>query len=161
MNRLRALWADEKATNRLRIGAIACVTVGVLVIVVGVIAGWDWTRIIGAGLITIGGIALGVLVGLAESRRRHLRAWIIERRVVIATVVTLILVSPVAAALVAAVIGLFGGGDRSAGLLVVGTILALIFLTATLLSATIAVRAVQRAAYKRTESPQIQTGART
>ena len=161
MKRVRALWADEKeARNRLTIAAGACVAVGVLLIVVGVIASWGWTRIIGAGLITVGGGVLGVVLGLAEPRRQRLRARIIERRVVIAVIVTLILVLPVVLALVAVVIGLFGGGDRSAGLLIVGTIIALFLLAATVLSAVIAVRAVQRATYKRTENPQVQTGER-
>jgi hypothetical protein len=158
MNWVRALWADEKATNRLRIGAITCVVVGVLLIIVGAVAGWGWTRIIGAGLITVGGGVLGVILGLAEPRREHLRTQIIERRVLIAVIVTLVLVLPVVLALVAAIIGLFGGGDRSAGLLIVGTIIALFLLAATAMSAVIAVRAVQRATYKRTENPQIQTG---
>jgi hypothetical protein len=158
--RVRSLWAGETAQrNRLMAGSHAAVVIGVLLIVVGAIAGWGWTRIVGATLITVGGGVLGALLGLGAPHRAQIRAGVVAQRTLIAVIAAIILALPVIAALVAALVGLFAkSGGRGAGSLAGGTILALFLLIASLFSVMIAIRAVQRATFTRTERPQVGEG---
>ncbi len=161
--RLAAIWSDDKEQQRRSIyvsGAV--VAVGVLAIVVGAIAGWGWTRIVGATLITVGGTVLGALVAFVEPRRQRPHARLRALRATIAIIAAVLLVLPVVAALVAALIGLFaGGGDRSGGLLAAGALVGLFLLAATVFSTLVAIRATQRAAITLRESPAVQTGEQT
>jgi len=158
--RLAVIWSDDTARQRRLIYASSVVVaVGVLLIVVGAIAGWGWTRIVGATLITVGGSVLGVLVAFVESRRQRLHAMVRAQRTTIAIVAAVILVLPVVLALVAALIGLFAGGsNRSGGLLTAGAIIGVFLLAATIFCTVIAIRATQRASLTLRESPATQTG---
>jgi hypothetical protein len=158
--RVRSLWTGETAQrNRLMAGSLAAVVIGVLLIVVGVIAGWGWTRIVGATLIMVGGGVLGTLLGLGAPHRQQIRAGIIAQRTVVAVIAAVIIALPVILALIAAIIGLFArSGGRGAASLAGGTVIALFLLVASLFSTLIAIRAVQRATYNRTERPQTGEG---
>ena len=159
MSRLAALWSDDTTQQRRLIYASsAVVAVGVVVIVVGALAGWGWTRIVGATLITIGGILLGTLIAFVEPRRQRLHARVRAQRTTIAIVAAVLLALPVVVALVATLIGLFVGGNRSGGLLAAGGVIGLFLLVATVFSTLIAVRATQRASLTLRESPAAQTG---
>ncbi|MDQ6601145.1 MAG: hypothetical protein M3Z19_00305 [Chloroflexota bacterium] len=160
MPRLAVIWSDDTAQQRRLIYASsAVVAVGVLLIVVGAIAEWGWTRIVGATLITVGGTALGILIAFVEPRRQRLHARLRAQRTVIAMVAAILLVLPVVLALVAALIGLVAGsGNRGGGLLAAGAVIALFLLAATIFSTLIAVRATQRASLTLRESPALQTG---
>ncbi len=160
MARLAVIWSDDTAQQRRLISvSSAVVAVGVLLIVVGAIAGWGWTRIVGATLITVGGIVLGVLVAFVEPRRQQVHTWLLVHRMSIAIIAAVILVLPVVVALVAALIGLFtGSGNRSGGLLAAGTIIGVFLLAATIFCTLIAIRATQHATRTLRESPAIQTG---
>ncbi len=160
MARLAVIWSDDTAQQRRLIYASSVVVaVGVLLIVVGAIAGWGWTRIVGATLITVGGIVLGTLVAFVEPRRQQVHTWLLMHRMTIAIIAAVILVLPVVLALVAALIGLFGGGsNRSVGLLAAGTIIGVFLLAATIFCTVIAIRATQRASLTLRESPATQTG---
>jgi len=160
VTRLAVIWSDDAAQQRRLIYASsAAVAVGVLLIVVGAIAGWGWTRIVGATLITVGGIVLGTLVAFVEPRRQQVHTWLLMHRMTIAIIAAVILVLPVVLALVAALIGLFGGGsNRSGGLLTAGAIIGVFLLAATIFCTVIAIRATQRASLTLRESPAIQTG---
>lgn len=116
-----------------------------LVIVVGAVAGWGWTRIIGATLISVGAGALGVLAGLVEPRRRQIGAWLRQRKAVITLVAAVVLVLPAVVALIGAIVGLVAASGQRAGLLALGLLTALALLAATAISAAIAVRATLRA----------------
>lgn len=143
---MKPLWVRVAAdTKRLTAATVAAMVIGVLVIVVGNFAGWGWTRIIGATLISIGGLGFGAVIAFVEPRRERLRAEITRRRTVIAIVVALVLVLPVAVVLAAAVIGLFLNGGGGAGLRTGGTLVGLFLLIASVASTAIAVRATQRA----------------
>ena len=96
------------------VGSIAAVVIGVLLIVVGAIAHWGWTRVVGATLIVVGGSVLGALLGLGAPHRERVRAGIIAQRTLIAVVAAVFLALPVIVALVAAVIGLFAGAAGAA-----------------------------------------------
>ena len=158
--RVRSLWAGETAQrNRLMTGSLAAVVVGVLLIVVGALVHWGWTRIVGATLITVGGGVLGALLGLGAPHRQQMRAGIVAQRTLIAVAAGIVLALPVILALAAAVIGLFAkSGGRAAASLAGGTVIALFLLIASLFSVIIAIRAVQRATFKRTERPQTGEG---
>jgi len=160
MPRLAMIWSDDTAQQRRLIYASSVVVaVGVLLIVVGAIAGWGWTRIVGATLITVGGTALGILIAFVEPRRQRLHARLRAQRTTIAMVAAILLVLPVVLGLVAALIGLFvGPGNRGGGLLAAGAVIAFFLLVATIFSTLIAVRATQRASLTLRESPAIQTG---
>jgi hypothetical protein len=157
---MRSLWTGETAQrNRAMAGSIAAVVIGVLLIVVGAIAHWGWTRVVGATLIVVGGSVLGALIGLGVPHRERVRAGIIAQRTLIAVVAAVFLALPVIAALVAAVIGLFArSGGRGAAALAGGTVIALFLLIASLFGVAIAIRAVQRATFTRTERPQTGEG---
>ncbi len=160
MTKLAMIQPDDTAQQRRLIYvSSAVVAAGIVVIVVGVIAGWGWTRIVGASLITVGGIALGILIAFVEPRRQRLHARLRAQRTTIAIIAAVILVLPVVAALIAALIGLFTGtGSRSGGLLAAGAIIGVFLLAATIFSTLIAIRATQRANLTLRESPATQTG---
>src|SRR3954470_9959496 len=106
--RMRSLWAGEtERRNQLMAASLAAVVIGVLLIVVGAIAGWGWTRIVGATLITVGGGVLGALIGLGAPHRARLRAGVVARRTLIAVIAAVVIALPVVLALGAAIIGLF------------------------------------------------------
>ncbi|MGI8687660.1 MAG: hypothetical protein ACR2M3_03685 [Thermomicrobiales bacterium] len=160
MSRFAVIWSDDKEQQRRLIYASsAVVAVGILLIVVGAIAGWGWTRIVGATLISVGGIVLGILVAFVEPRRQQLHTWLLVHRTTIAIIAAVLLVLPVVAALVAGLIGLFAsGGNRSGGLLAAGAIIGIFLLAATIFCTLIAIRATQRASLIVRESPAMQTG---
>ncbi|HEY8291962.1 MAG TPA: hypothetical protein VIG44_05720 [Thermomicrobiales bacterium] len=160
MTKLAVIRSDDRAQQRRLIYASsAVVAVGVLLIVVGAIAGWGWTRIVGATLITVGGIVLGVLVAFVEPRRQRVHARLRAQRTTIAIIAAIILVLPVVVALIASLIGLFTGTDnRSGGLLAAGAIIGVFLLAATIFSTLVAIRATQRASLTLRESPATQTG---
>lgn len=152
-------WFGTAQRNRLMAGSVAAVVVGVLLIVVGALADWGWTRIIGATLITVGGGVLGTLVGLGAPHRARIRAGIVEQRTVIAVIAAVVLALPVILALVAALVGPFAkSGGRDAAALAGGTAIALFLLAASMFSTLIAIRAVRRATFTRTERPQAGEG---
>ena len=153
---MKRLWStfggnEPAGARRLTAATVASVVVGVLVIVVGNLAGWGWTRIIGATMISIGGLGLGIVIALVEPRRERLHTVIARQRTTIAIAIAIILVLPVVAVLVAAVVGLFDGnlrntgGASSVGLRIGGTLVGLFLLVASVASTGIAVRATRRA----------------
>ncbi len=160
MSKFAVIWSDDAVQQRRLIYASsAVVVVGVLLIVVGAIAGWGWTRIVGATLITVGGIVLGALVAFVEPRRQQVHAWLRAQRTTIAIIAAVLFVLPVVLALVAALIGLFAGdSNRSGGLLTAGAIIGVFLLAATIFCTVIALRATQRATVTLRESPATQTG---
>ncbi|MCA1666007.1 MAG: hypothetical protein LC793_01085 [Thermomicrobia bacterium] len=159
MSRFAMIRPNDTAQQRRLIAASsAVVAVGIAVIVVGAIAGWGWTRVIGALLITVGGIALGTLIAFVEPRRQQLRAHLLAQRTTIAVIAAVLLVLPVVVALGASFIGLVvGSGNRSGALLTAGALIGLFLLAATLFSTLVALRATQRASLTLRESPAAQT----
>ncbi len=159
MSKFAVIWSDDAAQQRRLISvSSAVVAVGVLLIVGGAIAGWGWTRIVGATLITVGGIVLGALVAFVEPRRQQVHVWLRTQRTTIAIIAAVLFVLPVVLALVAALIGLFAGGsNRSGGLLTTGAIIGVFLLAATIFCTVIAIRATQRATVTLRESPTTQT----
>lgn len=141
---LRALISgDPKALKRLLVAGGVIAFIGIVVIVVGVLAGWGQTRVFGAGLITVGGVFGGCAVGFSAPMRgkiyERLSAW----RLRIAIIVAVIVATPAVIATASGAIGpLLGGGDANDKLLVaVGSLIGLLFAVLTVASCLIAVRA--------------------
>ena len=129
---------------RLLAGAVA--VVGIALIVAGELAGWDWTRIFGAILISIGGGGVGVTLGLSRPTRRRVLAGLRSTGVPIAIGIGILLTLPAVVALVSALFGIGGdAGNVSSLLLIVGFIIALVLVIATLVSLAIAFQAIRRA----------------
>jgi predicted Na+-dependent transporter len=146
---LRAALAGEpRQRNRAMTTSIALVAVGVVLIVVGAIAEWGWTRVVGAGLITVGGIGLGVLLGLVPTQRERLLAAMRRWRTGIVILAVVVLVLPILVALIAGVIGAFTGGGGNAAPLTAGTLIGMLLLAAVAYCAWIGVRATLRATRK-------------
>jgi amino acid transporter len=155
VNFLRAALAGEpKQRSQAMAISIALVAVGVILIVVGALAGWGWTRVIGAGLISVGGIGLGVLLGLIPTRREQVLAQPRRWRTGIIVLAVIVFVLPILVTLVAGVIGAFTGGGGNATPHVLGTLIALLLLAAVAASAWIGVRATLRATRTDTEPAQ-------
>lgn len=145
---------DKQTQNRLMIAGGAAIAVGIVVIVVGAIVGWGWTRIIGATLITLGGLLVGTLVGLTAPRRERMRAMIARARWTIAWIAAALFVLPVVVALGAGIVGVIAA-TGNVGWRVAGAMLALALLIATVLSTLIALRAVRTAGRRTTTTPNI------
>lgn len=146
MDRLRAVrWGDAGTQRRLLWASGACLAVGVLVIVVGVLARWGWTRIIGATLISVGGVGLGALIGLVPTRRERARAWLARWRAPIVIVSVVVLVLPMIVALAVGLVGLLAGRSGvGVSATIGGALVALMLLGATALCVVIAAQAIFR-----------------
>jgi hypothetical protein len=140
-----ALSGEVKQRRQAMSISIALAAVGMIVIVVGEIAARGWTRVIGAALISVGGVGLGVLTGLIPTRREpmldRLRRW----RTGIVVLAVVVLVLPILVALAAGVIGTFTGGGGSTALKVAGALTGLLMFAAVAASAWIGVQATLRA----------------
>jgi hypothetical protein len=149
-----ALAGEPKQRQQAMTIASALVAVGIIVIVVGALAHWGWARIIGAGLISIGGIGLGVLLGLIPTRREQVLAQLRRWRTGVVVLAVVVLVAPILVTLVAGVIGAFTGGGGNATPLVLGTLIGLLLFAAVAASAWIGVRATLRATQTTRETAQ-------
>jgi hypothetical protein len=149
-------WATEQRAASLGICA-AVVAVGVLLIAIGEVAEWGWTRLIGAGLISIGSVLAGVLVGWSEPVRPRiadaLRHW--SRALVL--VLAAIIVAPLLAGLL---LGLGGMVTDDASddvlLLVVGIAIIVLMLAITAVTVWLALSLALRSLGR---SPAEQNGA--
>ena len=128
--------------------SIVAAVVGVVLVVLSEVAGVPWTRIIGVGLISLGGIGVGVAAGLGDERPGRWLGRLRDSRVALGVALAVVLVLPVVAALVGAVVGFFSavGSGLNPAVVSGGGAIALLMLAAALGSAWISVRAIRRAA---------------
>jgi hypothetical protein len=146
VNFLRAALSGEVKQRRQAMAiAMVLAAVGIIVIVVGEIADWGWTRVIGATLISVGGVGIGVLTGLIPTRREAMLDWLRRWRTVVVVLAVVVLVLPILVALAAGVIGAFTGGGGTAALKVTGALISLLMFAAVAASAWIGVQATLRA----------------
>jgi hypothetical protein len=144
---LRRIWSGETETRRqVLIAAAAVVAAGIALVVVDTAADFGWLRFPGAVLITIGGAAGGVAVGLLPAARERFWARLAGWRVRIAIVVAVIVATPAMVAMGSAAFGpLAGGGDaHDTALVVVGAVVGFILMLATMLSGVLAVQATRK-----------------
>lgn len=147
MNLLGRVRAGEPTGRRQVLAAAAVVTLlGIGLIIAGVAAGWDWSRLPGAVLIVVGGMAGGAAIGLSQPAREQFWSRLMNWRIWIALVAAVIIATPAILAMASATIGpLAGGGDANdTALVVIGALVGFVFMIGTLLAAYIAVHATYR-----------------
>jgi hypothetical protein len=132
--------------DRLAMLSAGAAGLGILLIVLAETMHWDWLKLFAAGLISAGGVGLGVEYGLADPRKWGLVEKIKAARLPVSYFIIAFTTLPVIAVLLAAFIGLFGdmGSTSAAG--IAGGVLIVLFMTiATLVTVAMAVSSVQRA----------------
>lgn len=151
MGVLRSVWwtSSQNRTISIVAGSII-VLLGVALIAVGEVLDWGWTRIVGAGAISLASIAVGALVGWSDPIRPQVSRLFSSWSRLVLVVVTLIMVVPMFAALLMLLGGTVVGGVSAAwylifaGLLIVLTLLAMSLVT-VVLSFSLADRGLWRA----------------
>lgn len=127
MSTLVSLW-NQATERRFRsvVFGLGVVCVGVLLIAVGAIVEWSWTRIIGAGIISMASVFVGALVGWSDPVRPQIAALFLSWSRTLLTLLTLVMVAPLFAGLLVMIGGLFlGGGEGDWQSLTAGFIIAL------------------------------------
>ena len=127
--------------NSRRAGALfgAVNAVGIALIVLAELAGWGWARLIGAGLISLGGLGLGLVVGLQPPGRAAV-GWLRANRLPLGMAVAILCGLPAVAALLGA---LHGAGGRPLELL--GVAIGLLLAAAAVFAVVMALRALRQA----------------
>ncbi|HET7034227.1 MAG TPA: hypothetical protein VFI42_00950 [Thermomicrobiaceae bacterium] len=118
----------------------ALTAIGVALIVIGEFTGWDWLRLIGIALISLGGFGLGVLAGFSPAGLRGVLGRLRAVRLPLAVVVALVIGLP-------AVVALLGALDGAAGraLALLGVAIAVLLAAAALFATVMALRALRLA----------------
>lgn len=133
--------------GRYRIASAAAVVLGIALILLSELGGVHEVRVFGAGLISLGGIGLGILAGLDQPRRVEWLTWLRDRRVALGMIAALVSVAPVVVAFAAALVALPAAlGEGRAGMALLGGLIALLMLIASVGCFVLAVRAIRRAA---------------
>lgn len=133
--------------GRHRIASAAAVVLGIALILLSELGGVHEVRVFGAGLISLGGIGLGILAGLDQPRRVEWLTWLRDRRVALGMIAALVSVAPVVVAFAAALVALPAAlGEGRAGMALLGGLIALLMLIASVGCFVLAVRAIRRAA---------------
>jgi len=141
------IWAGDTDLGRQVLAVAAVVTLaGIALIIAGVAAGWGWSRLPGAVLIVVGGLAGGAAIGLSKPVGGRIWSRLTAWRVWIALFAALIIATPAVLAMASATFGpLAGGGDaKDTLLIIVGAVVGFVFMVGTLLAAYIAVDATHR-----------------
>jgi hypothetical protein len=119
---------------------------GILLIIVAESLHWHWAKLFSAGLISIGGIGLGIEAARSAPRFAEITAKIKSLQAPISYYLIAFTTLPVIAVLLAGFIGMFGdNGDAGTGVLVVGALLTLFMTVASLMAIALTVKAVGRA----------------
>ncbi|ACZ40310.1 hypothetical protein [Sphaerobacter thermophilus] len=133
--------------GRYRIASAAAVLLGIALILLSELGGVHEVRVFGAGLISLGGIGLGILAGLDQPRRVEWLSWLRDRRVALGMIAALVSVAPVVVAFASALVALPAAmGEGRAGMALLGGLIALLMLIASVGCFVLAVRAIRRAA---------------
>lgn len=133
--------------GRYRIASAAAVVLGIALILLSELGGVHEVRVFGVGLISLGGIGLGILAGLDQPRRVEWLTWLRDRRVALGMIAALVSVAPVVVAFAAALVALPAAlGEGRAGMALLGGLIALLMLIASVGCFVLAVRAIRRAA---------------
>jgi hypothetical protein len=112
MSSLSTLW--RRATENRTASVSACaavVALGVVLIAVGEVLDWGWTRLIGAGVISVGSVLAGVLIGWSEPIRPRIAGLLRQWSRAIVWLLTAIMVAPLLVGLLVAFGGIANGAD--------------------------------------------------
>ena len=132
--------------DRLTLLAVGVVAVGIILIVLAETVHWEWTKVFGASLIAVGGVALGVEAGLTGTRNWGIVDKVKAARLPVSYFIIAFTSVPVIAVLLVSIAGTFRDTDGAGVLGVVGGALMMLFmLIAMLVTVGLAVRSVQRA----------------
>jgi hypothetical protein len=139
MDAVKTIWVRAMANRPLSLGVSAAVVVfGILLIAIGEVLEWGWTRLIGAGIISFGAVAFGVIVGWSDPVRPRvataLRGW--SRGIVL--LLTLIMVAPLFVGYLLSFGGLIVGGSGDDWWVLLLGVLIIVFLLGVT-AATVAV----------------------
>lgn len=137
---------QQLVKDRLAMLSAGAAALGIILIVLAETMHWDWLKLFAAGLISAGGVGLGIEYGLADPRSWGVVDKIKAARLPVSYFIIAFCTLPVIAVLLAAFIGLFGDmGDTSAAGIAGGVLIALFMTIATLATVAMAVSSVQRA----------------
>jgi hypothetical protein len=123
------------------LGSLIAVAMGVALIAVGEVLDWGWTRLIGAGVISIAAVMAGVLIGWSDPLRPGVLTVMASWKRLIFIVLTFIMVAPLFAGLIMLMGGAIVGGTGTDWYLVLsGVLLTLLLLALTLVTIIAAVK---------------------
>lgn len=145
--------------DRLTIASAIAGALGIALVALAQDASFDWTRIIGALLVSASGIGLGLRFGFGEPMRWRAFDWSAAWRSVAALFIVVVLVAPVVVGLVALLFGaLDAAGNERGWLVALGTALGIIMLLGVLAGGWMAARAVIGAGGAAVSNPQVALG---
>jgi hypothetical protein len=130
MAALARLWNQALERRPMALGLCAAVVVlGVLLIAIGEVLEWGWTRLIGAGAISTGAVLFGVLLGWSDPLRPRVASVLRSWRRGIVLILTAIMILPLFIGLLLSFGGLiFGGADGNWYLLLLGILFVVLML---------------------------------
>jgi hypothetical protein len=132
--------------DRLAMLSAGAAGLGILLIVLAETMHQDWLKLFAAGLISVGGVGLGIEFGLADPRKWGFVEKIKAARLPVSYFIIAFTTLPVVVVLLAAFIGLFGDKGSTSAAGIAGGVMIVLFMTiATLLTVAMAVSSVQRA----------------
>jgi hypothetical protein len=144
------------AGDRLTSASAFAGALGIALVALAQDESFDWTRIIGALLVSASGIGFGVRFGFAEPLRWRALSWLGARRALAAVFIVVVLVAPVAIGLTALLAGAFdAAGDERGWLVALGTALGVVMLLGVLAGGWMAARSVIGAGGAAVSNPHV------
>lgn len=145
--------------DRLTIASAVAGALGIALVALAQDESFDWTRIIGALLVSASGIGFGVRFGFAEPLRWRTFSWLAAWRVAVALFIVVVLVAPVAVGLASLLVGAFDAiGDEPGWLVALGTALGVVMLLGVLAGGWMAARSVIGAGGAAVSTPHVALG---
>lgn len=161
MSFIRSAWSEQRGDGRtVTVASLIAVAAGIVVIILGVIAGWGQTRLPGAILISAGAAGGGAVIGLSHPVRSEIWARLNRWRAWIALASAVVITLPALIAMGSATFGPLAGRNTSGNtaLVAVGVLIGFLFLTGTLLAAILAVVATRDSVVSSSHEDQGQEG---
>lgn len=119
---------------------------GIVVIILAETLHWDWAKVFAAGLISVGGVGLGIEAARSAPRFSDITAKLKSWQAAISYYMIAFMAIPVIAVLLVAFVGLFGDkGDAGTGVIIGGILMTIFMTAAMLLTVGLTIRAVGRA----------------
>ena len=147
---LHSFWSTSSQNRQLSIGAgSVIVLVGVALIAVGERLDWGWTRIVGAGVISLAAAYVGALVGWSDPVRPRVADLFSSWSRAILLVLTLIMVAPMFVGLLMLLGGVVVGGVTAAWyLILIGLLIAVALLAMALVTVVLAYSLADRGLWR-------------
>ncbi len=141
-------------------GSVAVILLGVALIAIGEVFDWGWTRLVGAGVISIAAIAVGALFGWSDPLRPRIAGVMGSWSRAILMLLTVIMVAPLMIGLVMLFGGAIVGGITATwSQLLAGVFISMFFILITLGTVATAVSLAFRGLWKaKAEDPAAVNG---